>query len=433
MSGAIVASDVRLERDGPTLRLSCAVHDPDHALPERLWYELDEHHADLVRPHGDGFLPPLLAAAMARRRPLHIDGSVAAEHLEGSARVMEVHLRFSAAAGDALAGVAVTASRPRADDPRGAATGVFFSGGVDSFYTLLSNRARYPAGDARRITHMVVLHGYDLALDQHALFARLLRECGEIGARIPAEPVRVRTNVRAALAGLHWNRYGFGTVLAGAALALTPGLHTIYVPSGGRPFLDMAQLPTAIQPEITGWWSTRAHELVYDPLHVPRRDKVRLLVEERWAIPYLRVCWENRGGAYNCGECEKCLRTMVELTLAGADTDSPFPSPLDLDRLRAERLPPRARMYWQELWTQAAALPEHAAIAQALEEMLAGDAWRGSRAGRADAWLSSVLARVGLTASRAKALDARVLGGLTAAGYRRVQRLIRGAGRAGDA
>src|SRR5688572_28499395 len=317
MSTAIVASDVRVERVDGALRISCAVRDPDGLLPERLWYELDERHEPLIRAQADGFLPALTTAAMARRRPLHIDGSIAAEHLEGCTRVMEVYLRYSAAHGDGLARVPVTASRTRVGDPRGHVTASFFSAGVDSFYTLVRNHARYPEGDARRITHLLVLHGFDIPLDDGALFARLLRECGEIGERVHAVPVGIRTNLRAALRDLHWNRYGFGTVMSSVGLALAPGIHTAYVPSGGRPFRELATGTCAIQPEIAAWWSMRSHELVYDPLHVPRREKVRILAQEAWPVPYLRVCCENRGGAYNCGKCAKCQRTVVELTLAG--------------------------------------------------------------------------------------------------------------------
>ena len=36
-------------------------------------------------------------------------------------------------------------------------------------------------------------------------------------------------------------------------------------------------------------------------------------------MKHLRVCWENRGSAYNCGLCEKCLRTLVNLRVVGAE------------------------------------------------------------------------------------------------------------------
>jgi len=46
----------------------------------------------------------------------------------------------------------------------------------------------------------------------------------------------------------------------------------------------------------------------------------------------LRVCYKNTKGTYNCGTCDKCLRTMTNLYIAGAlEKAETFPHQLDLD------------------------------------------------------------------------------------------------------
>ena len=57
---------------------------------------------------------------------------------------------------------------------RGRAAGAFFSGGVDSTYTVLRNHDRYPPGDARRIQYLVLGHGLDVSLDDHGAVHRVL-------------------------------------------------------------------------------------------------------------------------------------------------------------------------------------------------------------------------------------------------------------------
>ena len=48
----------------------------------------------------------------------------------------------------------------------------------------------------------------------------------------------------------------------------------------------------------------------------------------------LRVCWRNPDGAYNCGQCDKCLRTMVNLYLADAlGRCTTLPAQLDLKQI----------------------------------------------------------------------------------------------------
>ena len=72
-----------------------------------------------------------------------------------------------------------------------------------------------------------------------------------------------------------------------------------------------------------------------------RLDKLDVVAREPAARHSLRVCWENRGGAYNCGRCEKCLRTMVAMDALGVlDAVRPLPPP-DLDVRHRQGAAPR--------------------------------------------------------------------------------------------
>ena len=53
---------------------------------------------------------------------------------------------------------------------------------------------------------------------------------------------------------------------------------------------------------------------------VSRPTKVRRLVEAGVDLNELRVC--NRFTDFNCGRCEKCLRTMVALEVMGTGVAS---------------------------------------------------------------------------------------------------------------
>jgi hypothetical protein len=59
-----------------------------------------------------------------------------------------------------------------------------------------------------------------------------------------------------------------------------------------------------------------------------RLDKVAAIAEWPEALAVLRVClmFDVPNGAPNCGRCEKCVRTMLELMLCGAlDRATSFP------------------------------------------------------------------------------------------------------------
>lgn len=51
-------------------------------------------------------------------------------------------------------------------------------------------------------------------------------------------------------------------------------------------------------------------------------------------MEHLRVCWKNPDGAFNCGECEKCLRTRTNLRAGGAEGRcATLPARLDVREL----------------------------------------------------------------------------------------------------
>lgn len=420
MREPLVVADVELRDGAGGSRLSARVRDPEGVVPDPIWFEIP---SPLARAVADPFLLLLAPVAMQRRRPIRIDGSVSPGLLETVPKAMEVFARWSHAAGEGYPAVPVEASARHAHG-RGAAAGAFFSAGVDSFYTLVRNHDRYPHGDSRRITRLIVMHGYDLRLEQAALFDRLHAEAGRVADRVGAEVAAVRTNGRAALAGLPWNRYGYGPMQAAVAHALGAGLHTVYLPSAGRPFTEMAMHDSSANPELCAWWSTEALELVYDPVHLTRAEKVAYLGRHPWALRHLRVCWENRGDTYNCGRCEKCVRTMLELAVAGmlGEAAGQFPAPLSPELIRSVSIPPRLAAYWTRLAGTLGAAPAEAAVVRAIEERLAESRWLDSPAGRLDAAVSRVLARLGLTAARVKAVDRRLTGGAASAWFRRWRR-----------
>jgi hypothetical protein len=90
-------------------------------------------------------------------------------------------------------------------------------------------------------------------------------------------------------------------------------------------------------------WSSGRLEVSHVGADYRRNEKVESLIDEPLVRRHLRVCWENRRSAGNCGECEKCVRTMLLITCYGSLADFPsFPGDASLrDRVDAiPQLPP---------------------------------------------------------------------------------------------
>ncbi len=203
----------------------------------------------------------------------------------------------------------------------------FFTGGVDSFYTLLKHEDE--------ITTIVFVHGFDIRLDNLPLRERVSHTMHEIAAALGKTLIEVETNVRDfSNRYVSWE-YFHGAALASVALTLSPYFGQIYI-AASRCYADLSAWGS--HPMVDPLWSTENLTIVHDGCEATRLEKTKRIVECAVARRTLRVCWENPSGAYNCGRCTKCLFAKARLRAIDALTRvETFDADLDLDSL--ERLP----------------------------------------------------------------------------------------------
>jgi hypothetical protein len=339
----IAAERIGSERDGSEVVVSAAIRS-GAVLPERMWFAVPAEYEGEVAVDGDPFLPVLAVAGMAHRVPVEI-AEVSEELLAGCTKIVEIFDTWSTALGDGLRAVPISAStRPRSRSGR--AAGAFFSGGVDSTYTLLRNHDRYPPGDPRRIEYLLLGHGLDVSLDDRVLFERVLATVRDFAAAHGVEAIPVRTNARAFTAGIDWGRYAHGPCLAAVGHVLSPLLHTIYVAAS---YWFSTLKPWGSHPDIDARWSSERLEFIHHGLDATRADKIQRIARSDVALRTLRVCWRNRDNAFNCGRCEKCVRTMFALSCCGVlPSASTFPPRLDPELVAALRLKPAEVPFWED-------------------------------------------------------------------------------------
>jgi hypothetical protein len=205
-------------------------------------------------------------------------------------------------------------------DARG--VGCFFSGGVDSFYSVLQH--------ADEVDTVIFAHGFDVPLANTNLRDRVSTQLRAAAGALGKRLIEVETNAREFLDPFgNWGKHTHGPALASVAHLLAGEVRKVYIPSSGTRDEDLAWgSHSAVDP----LWSSEAVEIVHDDDTVNRFQKTAFVARSPVALAHLRVCWENRDNAYNCGRCEKCLRTMLTLRLNHAlDRCKTFEAPLDLD------------------------------------------------------------------------------------------------------
>jgi len=260
-----------------------------------------------------GSVPPLLASNLETIRDIY------AAWIDGGHRV-PLNFAISSDAAPAASGVSL-----------------FFSGGVDSFYSLIKHRDE--------VENLVLIHGFDIPLAETKTWDLTEAQAREAARIFGKRLIVVRTNLHFEQPSVPggWGIYG-GAALAAVAYATALNHRRIYIASG----YSYAQLrPLGTHPLLDPLWSTEAVQIIHDGGET-RTNKLRLLVQYPEALSRLRVCWENEGN-YNCGQCEKCVRTMLGLRALGVDRCSAFPDTLTPKLVRQQELHDTALPLWREL------------------------------------------------------------------------------------
>jgi hypothetical protein len=295
----IRSPETRAEAD--TLTFSSRVETPAGSYD--MWFRGPR---EVVRPQGaDAFLITCLPTAMKLGLPVVVEASTSPRLLEALDTIQDIldkwHPDFRRIRVDA------PAAPPACPPPRGGVA-AFFSGGVDSFYTALKHR------DA--LSALVLVHGFDMPLENTELRARVAAATRKAAAALGKPLVEIETNSKPFTdRHVDWAEHQFGPALAGVAVLGAGVAGQILIPSSETyAHLD----PHGSHPILDPLWSTDYMALVHDGAEANRTEKVAAIASFPPALELLRVCWENPDNAYNCGRCEKCIRTMLNLEAAGA-------------------------------------------------------------------------------------------------------------------
>ncbi|MBN2570458.1 MAG: hypothetical protein JXB42_13610, partial [Deltaproteobacteria bacterium] len=182
----------------------------------------------------------------------------------------------------------------------------FFSAGVDGLHTLLRKLTD--------ITHLIMLSDFEplgnppgswqQAVEKQTVFARSLGK----------ELIPVETNAK------HWTdqrkisfEFAQGLILSSMGPMLKA--KRLFIASS-HTYNEL--FPWGTHPLSDPMWSTESTAVIHDGAGSRRGEKMRDLCQNQMFLDNLKVCW--RSPSENCGECAKCIRTMVALYLLGASS-----------------------------------------------------------------------------------------------------------------
>lgn len=296
-----------------------------------IWFALPAEHAGVfVLPDcSDCFLLGLLYFAMRNGYDIRLEGAVSAQlvvHLQNE--IMPIMCAYR----PCLRPICVSAAEMR-DFQGGSGVGTGFSGGVDSFYTIVSN-LNGPVRPGDKLTHLfffnVGTNGLGRSSEElehvRTKFLRRYESLQSSATLIGLPFIPVDSNVHSFLpdniasditicnaAAIHFLRGGIGLYLTssngydyGALLN-----YLMYTRPSTR--IDMAM----IEHVLCQWLSDGTLKIVPYGTNKKRLEKTQAIADYRPAQLRLNVCNSVSTLEKNCSVCSKCRRSMLELELLG--------------------------------------------------------------------------------------------------------------------
>ncbi len=307
----------------------------NHAVREENAYLLAEPE------RGDHAIVAVLLWTMGKGYDLDVEGKVSPKLLDGLEKLQEIWHRWRP---ERYRKITINVEEERepevvsADRPA-----VFaFSGGVDASFTLFRHLQQEGGRNNKKPGAALIVQGMDIPIDRDDFYLSATERAQQILSETTVPLIGLKANPKGL--GQDWVD-SFGLQLAACFLVLqrhyAAALHgsgepynTLLMPWGSTPLTDPLTSTEAIKVNIYG--------CDYD-----RTEKVEWLSKNTSICDFLRVCWAGPKLGENCGECEKCIRTMLNFWAAGQVVPNAFPTKLAPELIK--KLKPKNEIQLREI------------------------------------------------------------------------------------
>lgn len=206
---------------------------------------------------------------------------------------------------------------------------LFFSGGVDATFSLVSHLEEKPA--------LVTIWGADIPWQNEAAWERSIRFNQKTAENHGLKLLTIHSNLRVSLndANLEqfsmnlvhdwwWPAFHCNIAMMCLAAPIACGKRKKLYFAGSFSSQDREEWGNYIvasDPRIDNHVRFCGCRVIHDGYEACRHEKVKKICEyygPKKEKPYIRVCYQSDTGK-NCGKCEKCVRTMMSILLEDGD------------------------------------------------------------------------------------------------------------------
>lgn len=362
------------EREGVQTLSATVTYETPQPRSFHVYFTLEGAAGDLT-DSADPFVIGFLLAAMLLGEDMDIRGEVDPELLKTiEEKIMPLVSRWF----PFLPRIELKCETPRPPAPRDTPglNVLAFSGGLDACYSAVKH---HDSTDA-----LLVSWGFDVRSHQELLWKRTLPEIRAVADLLGKPLLVIRTNlqevshyqaIRTRRGHIDPRFYQLGRTGAnGPYLAAIGRCLEPFCPRYMFAASDSKETiaPFGSHPDLDPLWSTPNQQVIYDGFEAGRIEKVRFLRDHHpELLGALHVCWHPERVLANCSRCEKCLRTMAEVRLVGAeDLATGFRWPIDLKAVEEVEITRESARAWWRLIAERARRVEDVELAAAVRKAL---------------------------------------------------------------
>ena len=315
---------------------------------QELFFEVDKNYSNSLAINSNAFVAAaILPALRYGEKRLSIEGEVCPVLLD---RIEDVvswmkHWYYN----DRSEHIKIETKKvSKAPDDKDRNAGMFLSGGIDSLYTLRSNRLHYPLDHPGSIKDALLVSGLEVRDPEK--FGYVEKHIRSVAKDADVNLIPIHTNILdlgpkdvAEFWGDFWVNEFEGAAFSAIAHALSNRLNKIFFSASydvpiifrwGKSFF------TGSHPLIDSNFSSSDLDVHLYGISFNRYEKTKLVADWDVALNHMRVCnlfTKYQADYLNCGECEKCLRTMICLECLGVlDQSNAFASKdISLSRIKS--------------------------------------------------------------------------------------------------
>lgn len=324
--------EVRLDQDMVTSAVT--IEFPD-GKKQQLWYSLPMKYQAAIPTHCNAFVVATLFLAMNYPAELVVHGEVDRTLLQNLIEFQTAWVAWC----PRYQIIEIIADREidSSDTTLGIKNNqaiMTFSGGVDSCFTL-GRHTKFEVGrQHQNLTAGVMVHGFDIELDQPEVFARAFARSKVILDSVGVELIPLVTNFREL--NQDWeNAHGAAIV---SCLMCLENLYPIGLVASGPSYKSLV-FPQGSNPLTDRYLSSSSFQVIHDGAGYSRLEKIKEISDWQEVRDHLRVCWEGAELDKNCCQCEKCIRNILSFRALGAGLPRCFPEDVTNQQLTALEVP----------------------------------------------------------------------------------------------